>query len=219
MPHLAPGTPLAATLDVTPRYESDDRGFSLFEMIIVLAISIVLAAIAAPMMGNALGFYRLSGDAKAVSNSLALTKMRAASYFTQARLYVDLTSGYHIETFKKTPPPLGSWVTEGGTTNLTGADTFGFGTLAAAPLNTQAVITQGVTGAAACRDTAGTVIGNTVCMLFNSRGIPVDWTGAPTGAGALYVTDGTGVYGITISATGNISLWRSPVGTAAWLQQ
>jgi Tfp pilus assembly protein FimT len=195
------------------------RGFSLLEMIFVLGISMVLAAIAAPMMGNALGYYRLSGDAKALSNAVALTKMRAASDFTQARLYVDLSSGYHIETFKKTPPP-GSWVTEGGTTNLSGSsDRFGFGALAAAPANTQAVITQGVTGFAACRDVAGAVIGNTVCMLFNSRGIPIDTTGAPTGAGALYVTDGGSVYGITISATGNILTWQSSAGVATWKQQ
>jgi prepilin-type N-terminal cleavage/methylation domain-containing protein len=196
-----------------------DRGFSLLEMIFVLGISMVLAAIAAPMMGNALGYYRLSGDARSISNSVALTKMRAASDFTQSRLYVDLATGYHLETFKKTPPPNGTWVTEGGTTNLTGSDTFGFGALAAAPAGTQAVITQGVTGFVKCKDAAGNDIGNTVCIVFNSRGIPVDTTGAPTGAGALYVTDGGAVYGITISATGNILTWRSPAGTASWMQQ
>jgi Tfp pilus assembly protein FimT len=188
-------------------------------MIFVLGISMVLAAIAAPMMGNALGYYRLSGDAKGLSNAAALTKMRAASDFTKARLYVDLSSGYHIETFTKTPLPNGSWVREGGTTNLTGSDTFGFGALAAAPTGTQAVITQGVTGFAACRDAAGAAIGNTVCMLFNSRGIPIDPTGAPTGAGALYVTDGGSVYGVTISATGNILTWQSPAGRVSWMQQ
>jgi prepilin-type N-terminal cleavage/methylation domain-containing protein len=195
-----------------------DRGFTLLEMIFVLGISMVLMAVAAPMMGNALGYYRLSGDAKSISNTVSQAKMRAASDFTQARLFVDLTSGYHIETFKKTPAP-GAWVSEGGTTNLMGSDSFGFGTLTAAPPNTQTTITQGVTGSAACRDAAGAVIGNSVCILFNSRGIPVDTTGAPTGAGALYITDGRAVYGVTVSATGNILTWRSPVGTASWIQQ
>lgn len=195
-----------------------DRGFSLLEMVFVLGISMVLMAVAAPMMGNALGAYRLSGDAKGLSNTVALAKMRAASDFTQARLYIDLASGYHIETFKKTPAP-GSWSVEGGTTPLSGSDTFGFGALASAPPNTQAVITQGVTGSVACKDVAGNPIGNSVCILFNSRGIPVDTSGAPTGAGALYITDNTAVYGITISATGNILTWQSPVGTASWKQQ
>lgn len=200
------------------RLECGNRGFSLLEMVVVLGVSTALMAASAPMMGNALGTYRLSGDAKALSNSVALTKMRAASYFTQARLFVDLSGGYHIETFKRSPAPA-AWVSEGGVTYLMGSDRFSFGNLAAAPPNTQSVITQGVTGSAACRDSAGAVIGNTVCVLFNSRGIPIDSTGAPTGAAAMYLTDGTGVYGITISATGNILFWRSPVGTAAWVQQ
>jgi Tfp pilus assembly protein FimT len=196
------------------------RGFSLLEMIFVLGISMVLMAIAAPMMGNALGYYRLSGDAKGLSNAVALAKMRAASDFTQSRLYVGLGTGYRLETCNKTTQ---LWVIEGGTTNLSGSDSFGFGGLATAPPNTQAVITQGVTGSAACRDAcggpAGNAIGNTACIIFNSRGIPVDNTGAPTGAGALYVTDGGSVYSITISATGSILTWQSPQSTASWLQQ
>jgi len=196
----------------------DRRGFSLLEMIFTLAISMVLMAIAAPMMGNALGYYRLSGDARALSNAVSVAKMRAASDFTQARLFVDLTAGYHLETFKKTPAP-GAWTPEGGTTNLSGTETFSFGGLAAAPTNTQAVITQGVTGSAQCKDAAGNNIANSVCILFNSRGIPVDTTGAPTGAGALYITDGAAVYGITISATGSIITWQSPASTASWIKQ
>ena len=194
------------------------RGFSLLEMIFTLAISMVLMAIAAPMMGNALGYYRLSGDARALSNAISVAKMRAASDFTQARLFVDLTAGYHLETFKKTPAP-GSWTVEGGTTNLSGAETFSFGGLATAPTNTQTVITQGVTGSVQCKNAAGANIANSVCILFNSRGIPVDTTGAPTGAGALYITDGAAVYGITISATGSIITWQSPASTASWLKQ
>ena len=61
----------------------------------------------------------------------------------------------------------------------------------------------------------GAAIGNTSCILFNSRGIPVDpagappAVGAPTGNDAMYLTDGTAVYGETISATGLIKLWRT----------
>ena len=41
------------------------------------------------------------------------------------------------------------------------------------------------------------------------RGLPVDRTGSPYGNDALYVTDGVGVYGITVGATGFIRLWRN----------
>src|SRR5947207_15664429 len=55
------------------------RGFSLIEILFVVALTGVIAAIAVPMMGNTLGFFRLSGDARTLSNTIALSKMRAAS--------------------------------------------------------------------------------------------------------------------------------------------
>src|SRR5262245_28607092 len=65
------------------------RGFSLLEMMFVVLIAMTVTAIAIPMSGNILGYFRLSGDARAVSNAVAVTKMRAASDFTRARLYFD----------------------------------------------------------------------------------------------------------------------------------
>jgi hypothetical protein len=62
-------------------------------------------------------------------------------------------------------------------------------------------------------------IGNTACIVFNSRGIPVDPVGAPIGRNALYITDGTGVYGTTLTATPLVRLWWSPVGRDAWVEQ
>src|SRR5262245_28906231 len=84
------------------RFLVNSRGYSVLEMLFTAAIGATLAAIAIPMSGNALGYFRLSGDARSVSNSVALTKMRAASAFSQARLYVDLTTkSHHIETYTK----------------------------------------------------------------------------------------------------------------------
>ena len=41
---------------------------------------------------------------------------------------------------------------------------------------------------------------------------------APTGIDALYVTDGTAVYGVTVAATGMLRLWRTlPVATPTWV--
>jgi hypothetical protein len=56
--------------------------------------------------------------------------------------------------------------------------------------------------------------------MFNSRGIPVDSTGAPVASGALYLTDGSAVYGVTVAATGMIRLWRTfPYATPNWVMQ
>ena len=63
-------------------------------------------------------------------------------------------------------------------------------------------------------------VANTACVIFNSRGIPVDTTGSPTGDDAIYVTDGTAVYGITVAATGFIRTWRTNyASTPTWTLQ
>jgi len=190
------------------------RGYSALEVLIVLAVSTTVAAIAIPMSGNALGFYRLSGDARKVSNGIAVTKMRAASDFTQARLYFDRTiKRFHMETYQKTGTP--AWVWAGGTTDLSQGVSLGFGSIATPPPNTQAAIDQ----APECRTTANAVIANTSCIVFNSRGIPIDSGGTPTPADAIYLTDGTGVYGITVIASGMIQVWRTPPSSASWAKQ
>ena len=66
------------------------NGFSLMEIMIVVGIIGVVAAIAAPMFANAIAGFRVSGDARSMSNATAVAKMRAASNFSRVRLFVDL---------------------------------------------------------------------------------------------------------------------------------
>jgi prepilin-type N-terminal cleavage/methylation domain-containing protein len=190
------------------------HGFSLLELMMVVAVSGVLAAIAFPMMSG-VGRLRVDGDARNLSHAVTQAKMVAAAKFTRSRLYVDLTvNTYHTEIWQKTGTP--GWVLQGGDTYLSNStESFSFGVVSSAPPNTQAVIAQ----APPCLDDAGNPIGNTACVLFNSRGIPIDPTGAPTGAYALYITDGTAVFGVTMAATSAVRLWRTnPVSTPAWVQ-
>jgi len=187
------------------------NGFSILEVLMVLGITTVVAAIAVPMMKNTIGDFKLSGDARAITNAVSLAKLRAASDFTQARLYVDRDDrSYHVEIWSKTAVP-NDWVTEGGVTSLSSSDIFSFSVVGAAPANTQNPLGQ----APACLTRLGAAIANTYCILFNSRGIPVDSAGAPpavgapTGNDAIYLTDNLAVFGVTISATGLVKLWRT----------
>jgi hypothetical protein len=186
------------------------------ELLIVVGLTGVIAAIAVPMMSNTLGDYRLRGDARSLSNAVSLTKLRSAADFTQARLYVDTSNRtFQVQIFQKTPPP-GSWVTEGGVTYLSQNVNFGFGVVGTPPPNNQPTIGQ----AAACLNNVGAAIGNTACILFNSRGIPIDSNATPTGSDAVYVTDNSAVYSVTVSVTGLISLWRTnPTATPNWALQ
>jgi hypothetical protein len=188
----------------------------------VIAVIGVVATIAIPMTGNQLSYLRLSGDARNIRNALLLTKMRAAATFTQTRLYVDLgAKSFHIETWQRNASPA-DWAAEGGATYLSGSDRFDFGSVSAPPPYSQVAIGQ----APGCYTRSSALIANTACIVFNSRGVPIAPTGAPTGTesptatNAMYLTDSTAVYGTTVSATGMIRLWRTnPTGTPNWTLQ
>ena len=187
-------------------------GYSLLEVLIVTGFIGVLSAIAIPMTANSVRYFRISSDTRSISGLISLAKLRAASSLSRTRVYVDLNArSYRLETQRSGGP----WVAEGGTTSLSPGVTPGYGSLSDAPPNTQGTIAQ----APACRDAGNAPIDGTACVVFNSRGIPIDSTGTPTGSGAVYVTDGMVVDGITISATGLTQAWQSLSSTAEWVKQ
>ncbi len=191
-------------------------GFTIIETLFVVGLIGILSAIAVPSLNRTVASLRLTGDARSVTNAIAVAKIRAASKFTRVRLYVDLGDhSHHLQTLdRSTTPP--SWVDEGGETQLSTLVEFDYGPVGTPPPNSQAAITQAVP----CVDDDGDPIANSACITFNSRGVPVDTTGAPTAEGALYVSDGTAVYGVTAAASGMIRLWRTfPTVTPNWMLQ
>ena len=184
------------------------------ETIAVVTLVAVTSVITMPMVANALANFRLSGDTRSVSNAIALAKMRAASNFSRVRLYVDLTGRtHHIEVWDKTAS---QWTAVGGLTSLSTNTQFSYGVVSIPPPSTQDTIAQ----APACTNDAGAVIDATGCVIFNSRGVPIDITGAPTALGALYLTDSRAVNAVTVSATGMTRVWSAnPVSTPTWMLQ
>jgi type II secretory pathway pseudopilin PulG len=199
---------------VVPRVSvRSDRGFSLVDILAAVAIVAVVTAIALPVSASSMAAYRFRGDGQALSNLVGLAKMRAGARFSRARIYADLAARtYSMQTWDKDG---GTWVVDGGVMALSNGVSFGFGSLAAPPPDTQAAIAL----SPPCTDDDGADIAGTSCVVFNSRGIPITAAGAPLGGNALYVTDGVGVYAVTITATPLIRFWWSPAHSARWIEQ
>jgi prepilin-type N-terminal cleavage/methylation domain-containing protein len=191
-----------------------DRGYSLLEVVLVAGLIGVLSAIAIPMTANSLKTFRISGDARGISGMTALAKLRAASALSRTRVYIDQDAGsYRLERKNAAS----GWITEGGTTYLsTGVTLWHDDDLSTAPPDTQG---PAVAQASKCLDASDTPIEKTACLMFNSRGIPIDSTGTPTGVAAVYVIDGMVVYRITVSATGLTQVWQTPSPDATWVKQ
>ena len=212
-----------------------NAGFSALELLIVVGMTLIIAAMTAPRFLTIAANLRATGDLRSLSILLAQAKMRAASGFTHARVYADLTNNvYQLQVWNKTAnggagcwnadadPTFACLTYPGGTPSgstfvLAPGDTFGFGALAIGPTPGQPTPAQ----AATCRDNANAAVGGTTaCILFNSRGVPIDAvTLGPIATGAFYLTNGTVVDCVTISATGSIQSWVSPVASASWYAQ
>ena len=168
------------------------------DVAIAVTILMLLAIIAIPQAINTMRAFRASSDARNVAAQLALAKMRAADGFTQSRLNCDFTANScQLEMCtSKGASTCNTFTAEGGPLLLSQGMTFGFGSIAI-PAGTQASIQ------------------NTAQILFNSRSLPVDNTGAPTANYALYLTDqSANTYAVTIYATGRIAVWR--YGGGVW---
>jgi prepilin-type N-terminal cleavage/methylation domain-containing protein len=196
---------------------NDSRGFSLIELLMVMAIMATIAVIAVPMTGNTVRFLKIAGDARDLANATAVAKMRAAAKFTQSRVYIDLSGRtFYVQTFNKATS---AWETEGGSNQLSSSVSFSYGIVTAPP--SDSVLSQApnctiVTGS----PPAAVAVANTACITFNSRGIPIDTTGSPTGLDAIYVTDNTSVYAVTVAATGFIRTWQTRyTSTPSWSLQ
>ena len=194
--------------------KSVDHGYSLVEILVVMFTIITLAAIAIPNLMTVVGNLRTRGDARDLNGEIVLAKMRAASDFARVRVHADLSANtFYIEINQS---GTNTWVTEGGAQSLSNGVTFGYGSLSTPPFNTQATLSQ----APLCLQalSSGSTIPNSACIMFNSRGIPVDATWGPTPNDALYVTNGKSITGVTVSATGLTKIWRSDASTANWNQ-
>jgi prepilin-type N-terminal cleavage/methylation domain-containing protein len=190
-----------------------NAGYSLVEIMVVMAVMAVIAAFAIPVVASTSSSIKLKGTAEEVSNLVGLAKMRATARFSRARVFVDQAAQTFVlqiwdDDAKK-------WNNDNASTTLPFGVTFSYGTLDAPPKDTQ----DEIKFAAECTNDAGDKMEKTSCINFNSRGIPIDSNGVPVGGNAFYLTDGTGVRGITVTATPLIRDWWSSAAHPGWVRQ
>lgn len=194
--------------------EKPEAGYSLLEMFVVIAVIVLLAAIAFVPASRSLRSFRIGGDGRAIATTTSLASRRAVALFTHARLRADISAGtFRVETLRTTGTP--GWETEGGIVKLSSGVTFGFGPAGAPPPSSQAIIAQ----APQCADDSGSAIPGTACIVFNSRGMPIDPSGGATSNDAIYITDGTETQAVTVMASGLMRLWKWSVGSGAWVRR
>jgi len=191
-----------------------ERGYTLIEMMMVVGIIGVIAAMLIPITDGSIRGSRLRGDANVIRNLIGVAKMRASAQFTRARVMANLGNPqanppvpgtFVLQVWDKTA---NAWVNDGGINQLSIGVSFGFAGLNAPPPNTQVNIAQ----SPLCTNglTVANPIANTACVTFNSRGLPIDAGGALYPRHALYITGTDAVWGTTVTTTPLIRFWSSP---------
>src|SRR5258708_16076540 len=131
---------------------SRTRGFTLLELLVVLAVTAIVMAFAVPQFQRIAQVLRISGDMRDITGTIAQAKMHAAADFTHARARANLAANtFQLEIWNKAGA--GCWQTVGDPANpctigtspvqpLSSGVTFGFGAMGAPPPNTQAALAQ-----------------------------------------------------------------------------
>ena len=200
----------------------NQKGFSLIELMIVVAIALIIVAFAVPQMTETIRNYRISGDARNLKSEILLAKMRAAARFTRSRVRADFVARtFQTDLWNKTTS---TWdpVAVGAPQILSQGVIYGVAGMTEPPADTQ--LTLGQAPECTVGDTddpaGGGNLADTACVYFNSRGFPVDAAGAATAEGAIYIASGTVVQGVTVSINGIGRIWRGDSSaTDYWIKR
>jgi prepilin-type N-terminal cleavage/methylation domain-containing protein len=174
-----------------------DKGFSLIELAVVMAIVAIMAAVTVPTISSTMRNLKSMTDARSIATALTVAKLKATSQLTRYQLVLDLPNNrWRMEKFNKATAQY----------EIDGAIT---------PLSTEDSGYRVAFRTASTSAPTGFSTSSSNLIRFNSRGIPINTSGATVADTAIYLQDPDNSYAITVSLSGKIQLWQKRGSTWA----
>ena len=168
-----------------------ENGFSLAELMLVVAVLAIMAAVSVPIVASTMRTMQLLADARHVASSLTVAKLKATSQMTRYQLVFDLDDNkWKTQRFNKAS---GQYEDDGAETTLSNG------------VSHSGITFQGESESAP----TGFTEHSSGFIRFNSRGLPVD---GDEGSSAVYLSDGDTHYAVTVSLAGKVQLWKNEEG-------
>ena len=165
-------------------------GFSITELLMVLAAVVVIIGLSVPMLASAMRDIQLSSDVRNIATTLSYAKMNSTSEMTHCRLVLDLDDNlWSMEKLNKS------------TSNFElQEDTY---------FLSSGIGNSGITFEANFEPApSGFPMSSSSVITFNSHGIPVDGSGVPTTDNIIYISNAENEYAVTVSLSGKVQIWR-----------
>jgi len=202
-----------------------ERAFTMLEMLIVVTVAGVVAAMAVPQAYYAVKSYRLHADASALANQLNIARMRAASQFAPYREIVNASSGTYWR----------EKLCGDTSTSTDSACTSAYNALTLAEIEGGTQYKIEGNSFSSCRPSflgassyPGTVEGDPspcpdpIEIYFNTRGAPVESNGDPlcNGGAAIYIRNQQKlVDAVTVSIGGAVTVWNWDTASSSWMKR
>jgi type II secretory pathway pseudopilin PulG len=202
-----------------PMHARDASGFSLMQLLVVVAIFVVVAGIAAPHFLSSVQPVRIRNDANAIANLVVMARMRASTEFAHVEVLctTNTTPATCVLESSAFPNPT-SFTANSELQKIYLSSGVSFGI----PASITGYLPNQSSASTAYQGDAAQGVTTTPAIPFNSRGLPVDVaTGVtPTADYALYLTDVTGhYYAIVVNLTGRPDIYQYANGVFTLLQE